>query len=130
MTNLETLKIFERDNTITPRKLRAIGYVPATIYGKNVEPLSIQLKAHELELAFARGVRKFNLEGLGQTLQAEAKQIQKHSSKGTLLNIEFFVANSANQKSSPKAVKPEVTAHTETPESVSTQSLEEAVSVH
>ncbi len=126
MTNLETLKIFERDNTITPRKLRAIGYVPATIYGKNFAPLSIQLKTHELDLALARGIRKFNLDGLGQSLQAEAKQVQKHSSKGSILHVEFHVAVSANQNGSPKAAKTEK-AH---PESVSAPQLEEAVSVH
>jgi len=91
MSKQETLAIFERDNTITPRKLRSIGYIPATIYGKSMEPLSIQINAHEFELATARGVNQFKLEGFGKKIEAEVKQLQKNNRKNTVIHIEFFV---------------------------------------
>lgn len=111
MSTFETLPIFERDNTITPSKLRSIGYIPATIYGKSFNPLSIQLNAHTFELALARGVRKFQLEGLGQALNVEVKQLQKNNIKGTVTHIEFFVpsAQTANAAAKPaeKAATPD-----------------------
>jgi len=91
MTNQEALPIFERDNTITPRKLRAIGYIPATVYGKNTPSFSIQIKTHEFQLALARGVRNFRLEGMGQTIDAEVKQLQKVSTREEVLHVEFHV---------------------------------------
>jgi len=96
------LQIFERDTTITPRKLRQIGYIPATIYGGDRQPLSIQLKAHEFEVAFHHGIRQFTLEGLGQAITAEVKQVQLNSSKGNVLHIEFFTGTEKAPKK-PKA---------------------------
>lgn len=98
MAKQDNLKIFERDTTLTPSKLRLIGYIPATIYGPSVEPLCAQIKAHEFELALKRGVKHFTLEGLGQTLDAEVKQLQKHNTKGTVLHVEFFVSTPGQQK--------------------------------
>ena len=91
MTKQETLNIFERDNTITPRKLRMIGYIPATIYGKTTTPVSIQVKTHELELALARGIKEFSLDGLGKQYVVQVKQVQKDSARNKLMHVEFFV---------------------------------------
>lgn len=97
------LQMFERDTTVTPRKLREVGYVPATIYGKNVEPLAIQVKAHDFELALAKGVRQFTLEGFGQKIEAEVKQIQKMATKETVLHAEFVVPSTEGAKAKGKA---------------------------
>jgi ribosomal protein L25 (general stress protein Ctc) len=105
MSNQPTIAIFERDNTITPSKLRTIGYIPATVYGKDQEPISIQLKAHEFELALAKRHREFTLAGLGKTLNVEVKQLQKNSVKGTTLHVEFYVPSAGGSKAAkaPKA---------------------------
>ena len=77
--------------TITPRKIRAIGLIPATIYGKNFEPLSIQVNAHDFEQMLVKGIRQFKLEGLGKTIEAQVKKIQKVSTKEQVLHAEFLV---------------------------------------
>lgn len=84
------LEIFERDTTVSPRKLRSVGYVPATIYGKNREPISIQVKSHPLHMAIKAGSRQFSLKGVGETIQAEVKQIQKVSTREEILHVEFL----------------------------------------
>jgi len=104
MSANKSFPIFERDTTITSSKLRQIGYIPATIYGKGMQPLSIQLKAHAFEVAFGHGQRRFTLEGLGNVFDTEIKQIQLNNAKGNVLHIEFYVANVA-AKPSKKAVE-------------------------
>lgn len=106
MPNYENLKIFERDTTLTSSKLRLIGYIPATVYGKNVEPRSIQIKAHEFELAIARGVKHFQLEGLGETLNAEVGQLQKQNTKNNILHVEFVVSAAAGGQKAKAAPQP------------------------
>lgn len=87
----EVLQIFERDNTVTSSKLRRIGYIPATVYGKDFQPISFQVKAHEFQLALGRGVREFTLEGMGQSIEARVQQLQKESTKEVVLHAEFLV---------------------------------------
>lgn len=102
MTQQEVLPIFERDNTITPRKLRTIGYIPATVYGKNTPSFSIQIKSHDFHLAMARGVRNYRLEGMGQVVDAEVKQLQKVSTREEILHVEFHVP-AASEAKAPQA---------------------------
>lgn len=105
MTQPETLKIFERDTTLTPAKLRSIGYIPATVYGRTTTPFGIQLKSHELELALKRGVRQFRLEGFGQPLNVEVKQLQTDDTKGIVIHAEFYVPSAASPKKNKNAGK-------------------------
>lgn len=139
MSKKETLKIFERDNTITSSKLRSIGYIPATVYGKEFTPLNIQVKAHEFQLAIARGVRHFQLEGLGKTLDAQVKQLQKVNTKEEILHIEFYIPSASegsskekSQKGRTKAASEATASATETPaeESPAESLVEEAVPAH
>ena len=84
------LEVLERDTTVTPRKLRTIGFIPATIYGKDVEPVSVQVKAHPFHLALKAGVREFKLTGFN-TKTVKVQQIQKHTTREEVLHIEFLV---------------------------------------
>ena len=86
----QELEIFERDTTISPRKLRTVGYIPATVYGKGRESKSIQVKSHPFHLALKAGHRNFVLKGLGSDMTAEVKQIQKVSTREEVLHIEFL----------------------------------------
>ncbi|MCA9789798.1 MAG: hypothetical protein KC476_05110 [Cyanobacteria bacterium HKST-UBA06] len=85
------LEMFERDTTITPRKIRSIGLIPATIYGKHFEPMSIQVNAHDFQLMLQRGIRNFELNGCGKTIEAKVHQLQKVSTKEQVLHAEFLV---------------------------------------
>ncbi len=106
MTNHESLKIYERDTTITLHQLRQAGYVPGTVYGKDVTPFSIQVKAHDFQLALNRGIRHFQLDGMGQTLNVEVKQLQMENTKPNVLHVEFYVPSAGSAKKS-KAAQPE-----------------------
>ena len=87
------LEVFERDITVTPRKLREVGYIPATVYGKSLEsPISIQVKSHPFHLALKAGQREFVLTGAGKNIKAKVKQIQKVSTREEVLHIEFHAA--------------------------------------
>lgn len=63
MTNLQELKVTERDTTITPRQLRAAGFIPATVYGHGISSQSIQVRVHEFHQLFMHGTREFQLTG-------------------------------------------------------------------
>ena len=87
------LEVLERDTTVTPRKLRDIGYIPATVYGKNLpNSLSVQVKSHPFHLAIKAGQRDFVLTGVGNNLKAKVKQIQKISTREEIIHIEFHAA--------------------------------------
>jgi ribosomal protein L25 (general stress protein Ctc) len=136
MSKQETLKIFERDTTVTSSKLRRIGYVPATIYGKDIQSMSFQVRAHEFEIAYNHGVRRFTLDGFGKTFNAVVKQVQRNGATGAFLHIEFFVpaGSQSTGKSTPKASaseaekKPEIEHNQQ--EEVETMRVEEAVPAH
>ena len=88
-----TIEAQERDMTKNPRQLRAAGFLPATIYGKGQESVSIQLdkrnfinnyknnKSEVFELVV--GNKKYNT--TVQLLQVEAGT-QKE------MNVEFKLA--------------------------------------
>jgi ribosomal protein L25 (general stress protein Ctc) len=84
-----TIEAQERDTSRNPRQLRAAGLTPATIYGKNIEPKSIQLPAHAFRQAYLKGNEVFELNGVGVT--AKAHQIQIHAVSREVLNVEFLV---------------------------------------
>ncbi len=99
------LQIYERDTTLTPRKLRSIDYIPVTVYGKAFHPLSAQVKAHEFELPWFRGIHHYQITGCGQTaLRVEAKQVQVQNTKDKVLHIEFYVPAPSDGTTSQKAV--------------------------
>ena len=41
-----SIEVEEKDTTKNPRQLRAAGKLPATIYGKGMDSISVQLDAH------------------------------------------------------------------------------------
>lgn len=75
-TQPSPLTVTERDNTITPRQLREAGYIPATLYGKKQEALSVQVRAHELNLLLLHGVREFQLTGFVEG-KVKAQHVQR-----------------------------------------------------
>lgn len=89
-----TLSATERDNTVNPRQLRSAGFVPATLYGKGVEPQSIQVRTVDFVRLYGKGIRTFKLTGLpGGDVVVKAHQVQLTAIKQDVLNIEFLVPN-------------------------------------
>lgn len=105
MSEKINLRIFERDTTITPRKLRSIGYIPATIYGKTFNPMSIQVKSHEFELSWFKGIKRFHLEGIGESFDVEVRQVQIQTAKDAVMHIEFCVPSLKEKKIKTKKHK-------------------------
>lgn len=102
MTTPQELKIAERDTTITPRQLRTAGFVPGTLYGKNVESQSVQIKTHEFCQMLAQGHRLFNLTGFYTGL-AKAGEIQFDRVTQKPLSVQFVVVSAADAKSHEEA---------------------------
>jgi hypothetical protein len=81
------------------------------------------VKTHEFELAIGRGVRVFNLEGAGKSLQAVVKQIQKENTRERITHIEFHVPTPVDTKTKPaKSVDSDTTCI------IPTMMIEEALS--
>ena len=123
MSSTQELKVTERDTTLTPRQLRAAGFVPATLYGKEFESQSIQVKTHELTLAMMHGAREFKLQGLSGDMTAKVQQIQTEPVSQKPLSVEFLLTSPAAggkkpEKAAKKQASEKVTA--EAPEAVLT----------
>lgn len=78
MATQPELKVAERDNTLTGRKLRQAGYIPVTLYGSDIHPLHIQAKSHEFTQLAAHGVKTFKLSGF-VNVTAKLQQLQMDS---------------------------------------------------
>jgi large subunit ribosomal protein L25 len=77
------------------RKLRALGDVPAVLYGAGAEPVSIRLNAHEAELLF-RSISVDNtlinleVEGEKAPVVTLVREIQTHPARAELLHVDFY----------------------------------------
>jgi ribosomal protein L25 (general stress protein Ctc) len=94
MTQQQELKVTERDQTLTPRKLRVAGYIPATLYGKNIQSVQIQVKSHEFAQLMAHGNRQLKLSGyVNATAQVRQLQVQPVSQRP--ISAEFYLLDGA-----------------------------------
>ncbi|MBX2861871.1 MAG: hypothetical protein KTR14_11605 [Vampirovibrio sp.] len=97
MSSPTNIKASERDTTLNPRQLRAAGFVPATLYGKNQEPKAIQVKTYDFVQLYAKGARVFQLDGLSPVVTAIAHNVQMDAVPQKVLSIEFLVPSSQEQ---------------------------------
>ena len=79
-----------RDVTKNPRQLRALGFIPATLYGGKEAPVSIQVTEEAIALPVSRGQRMFKFKLAGKTILAKAHQIQTVSTTDQVIAIEFL----------------------------------------
>ncbi|MFN8614819.1 MAG: hypothetical protein U0003_02770 [Vampirovibrionales bacterium] len=88
------LSVAERDNTLNPRQLRAAGMIPATIYGKGQASQSIQVDNHTFVQHLSKGVRQFELEGLGgKAMPVKVQNVQVNPVSQQVLNAELLLLN-------------------------------------
>lgn len=79
--------------------LRQEGVMPATVYGKNVEPVSIQVDERAFELLYREvgNVRPFALAISGAaTHTTRIHDIQRHPVSRTIIHADFFVVEGEN----------------------------------
>jgi ribosomal protein L25 (general stress protein Ctc) len=102
-----SLQATERDNTLNPRQLRNAGFLPATLYGKEIEPQSIQVRDIDFTRAYGKGARDFQLEGLeAGPVVARAHEVQSETVSGKVLSIQFLHVSGAVKSSAPKPPAP------------------------
>ncbi len=75
------------------RRLRLEGLVPAVLYGKNSEPLSLAVNARDLSRALSteaglNAVLTIDVEGKKAT--AFARQLQRHPTRGDIIHLDFI----------------------------------------
>ena len=74
------------------KALRRAGELPAVIYGRHVEPLSISLDAHSTELVFAKLTSStlVTIDVEGQEFAALVREKQRNYIKGNLTHVDFL----------------------------------------
>lgn len=85
------IKIEKRATNKKPRVIRSEGSIPATIYGPEIEPQSIQLNAKEFsKVNFHDYTHLIQLKGDNEEYEALIKNIQRDFVTRDVLNIEFY----------------------------------------
>lgn len=80
----------KRDDTLNPRQVREKGLVPATIYGKGMESVSVQINVKEFMTAYKKDKNAiFELKMGTTTYNAIVKRVQAEAISDKVLNIEF-----------------------------------------
>ncbi|MGE5250307.1 MAG: 50S ribosomal protein L25 [Bacteroidota bacterium] len=90
------LKASKRDVTGKQVKaLRRSGLLPAVVYGRHVEPLTISLDAHDASLLLSRLTSSslVTIELDGTEYPALVREKQRNFVKGTLLHVDFLAVN-------------------------------------
>lgn len=104
-TQQQELKVAERDNTLTGRKLRQAGYIPVTLYGADIQPVHIQAKTHEFTQLTAHGAKTFKLSGYvnvtAKLQQLQLDSLSQYPVSAGLLLVSGTVAQA--EKSTPKS---------------------------
>lgn len=82
------------------RQARMIGLVPATLYGRGVDPTSIEVNRRELIHAFHTDAGMnvlLDLEIDGGTTLAIARELQRDPIRGTLLHADFVAVDRSQE---------------------------------
>lgn len=80
----------KRDNSLNPRQIRAVGLIPATIYGSGMDSISIQLDVKEFMAAYRKDKNAiFELKMEKEAHKAIVKKVQIDPVSDKVLNAEF-----------------------------------------
>jgi large subunit ribosomal protein L25 len=97
MTKKTVLKAQPRSNTgkEAARKLRAVGRIPAVVYGKEMEARGLSLDLQETEYLFQRiavenTILDLVIEGDDEPVQTLIREIQSYPHKPGLLHVDFL----------------------------------------
>lgn len=85
--------IFEveaKNEELNPRQLRASGKIPATIYGKGIDSVSVQLDAHTFVNTYKNNKSSvYELSLAGKKYNTVVQNVQKNYATNQELNVEF-----------------------------------------
>jgi large subunit ribosomal protein L25 len=94
LTQVLKCKSREIKNTGYLRQLKRNEWVPAVVYGKDHENLTILLGKKELTRVFThigtRGIFSLEIEGETQAVTAQVKEIQKNRISGDIVHVDFL----------------------------------------
>lgn len=96
MALTQVLKCKKREikNTGYLRELKRNEWVPAVIYGKEKENLTILLAKKELSRVFThvgtRGIFSLEIEGEQQAVMAQVREVQKNRISGAIIHVDFL----------------------------------------
>ena len=97
MSENATLSATKREGTGkgVARKLRTAGQVPAVVYGKDMEAVSLAVDAHEAEHLFqgisvASTIVDLKIEGERRPLPTLVREVQTHPYRPELIHIDFY----------------------------------------
>jgi large subunit ribosomal protein L25 len=92
-----TLPAQKRDGTGkgVARKLRAVGRIPAVLYGRELEPIHLSLEAQEAERLFYsisvdNTIVELSVEGEKEPYQTLIREIQVHPLRLSLTHVDFL----------------------------------------
>jgi large subunit ribosomal protein L25 len=94
LTQILKCKKREIKNTGYLKELKRNEWVPAVIYGKGQENMTVLLARKELSRIFThigtRGIFSLELEGEKQVVMAQVKEIQKNRISGAITHVDFL----------------------------------------
>lgn len=80
------------------RRLRAEGRIPAVLYGRGMEPVSVTIERRELRIALSGPAGSNTLLSLkvgGATYPAVVKELQRHPVRRNVTHVDFLQVNLA-----------------------------------
>jgi len=84
------LNVVERPENQNPRQIRNAGFIPVSVYGKNMDTKIAQVNTHEFEMAYKKADENSWELALGsEKINAKIAELQKNHATGEFLNIEF-----------------------------------------
>ena len=89
---MPTLNIEKRNEEKNPRQLRAEGFLPATIYGKGVESISVQLNERDFINTYKKdNSATFQVSVDNKEYNVQVVTVQKNYRTNENLNVEFKI---------------------------------------
>ena len=84
------ITVTKREEGKNPRQLRALGFMPGSIYGKGMESINIQVNTHEFEMQYKNNKESdWELDFEGKKYTAKIQELQLNHATGQFLNVEF-----------------------------------------
>jgi len=90
-SNKLTTEIRESFGKGAARKIRAVGKIPAVIYGHGTEPQHVTLPGHEVSLILRKSNQVLELDIAGKTQLALVKDVQKDPVRQIIEHIDLIV---------------------------------------
>lgn len=76
------------------RRLRKTGFIPAVLYGPEIEPRNLQVRAQDVERVLRRGgttqLVELHVDGESEPHRVLIREVQRHPIRHDLLHVDFF----------------------------------------